>query len=233
MTHVPFEDFLQIVRARRSTRHFTDAPLPEGMMAKLLDAARWAPSGYNLQATHFVVVTDQAKREALRAACMNQPQITEAPAVVVFAGDKGVMRAHMERVIEMDRDAGATNEKYEALMRKMAFKTGPAGLGWFWKATLPPLAGWFTPVPSIPAVRRRYWLAKQAALCAMSFMLAAEAAGLATCPMEGFDERRVRRVLGMPRRYLPIIVTPVGYAADGEQTKTRLPLEQLVHWERW
>jgi len=38
-------------------------------------------------------------------------------------------------------------------------------------------------------VHRRYWLAKQAGLSAMSFMLAATAAGLATCPMEGFSDR--------------------------------------------
>ena len=236
MSDETLSTFLELARGRRSTRHFTDDPLPEGMMEHLLDAARWAPSGYNLQSTHFVVVTDQARREALRPACMHQRQITDAPAVVVFAGDKAVMRAHMERVIEMDRDAGATNEKYEALMRKMvplAMDTGPMGVGWLWKATLAPLAGWFTPMPSIPAVRRRYWLAKQAALCTMSFMLAAEAAGLATCPMEGFDEWRVRRVLGIPRRYLPIIVTPVGYAATSDQTKTRLPMDQLVHYEQW
>jgi len=236
MDRPSLQNLLALAQARRSTRHFTDAPLPDDTMRQLLEAARWAPSGYNLQSTHFVVVTDPAKREALRGACMNQRQITEAPTTVVFTGDKQVMHANLQRVLQMDRDAGATNEKYESLMRKMvplAFETGPMGLGWLWKAALPPVAGWFTPMPSIPAVKRRYWLAKQAALSAMNFMLAAEAAGLATCPMEGFDERRVRRVLGIPRRHLPIIITPVGYAADTDQTKTRLPLNELVHHERW
>ena len=67
----------------------------------------------------------------------------------------------------------------------------------------------------------------------MNFMIAAEAAGLATCPMEGFDERRVQKALGIPRHYLPILVTPVGYSAEGDPAKTRLPLEHLVHRDRW
>jgi nitroreductase len=82
-------------------------------------------------------------------------------------------------------------------------------------------------------VHRRYWLAKQVGLSAMNFMLAAHAAGLASCPMEGFDSRRVGRVLGLPSHVEPMLVVPVGYAATSNQIKTRLPLSQLVHRECW
>lgn len=167
---------------------------------------------------------------------MNQNQVTETPVTVVFCGDKRVAYRHFVHVLRHDKEAGAIDVEYETLLRKfvpLAFHTHPLGLGWLWKATLPPLARFAVPVPSIPAVRRRYWLAKQAALAAMNFMLAATAAGLATCPMEGFDERRVARVLKLPRSVLPIIVVPVGYTADDKTVKTRLPLERLVHREVW
>ena len=107
------------------------------------------------------------------------------------------------------------------------FKQGPLGIDWLWKATLIPLARVFVPIPQMMAVHKRFWLAKQAMLCAMNFMLAAEAAGLQTVPMEGFDTERLRRSLDLPRSWEPILVVPIGYAASGP-AKTRLPLERVM-----
>jgi len=229
----PFE---RLVKTRRTTRHFKPDPLPAGVLERLLDCARWAPSGYNLQPTHFTVVDDSALKARLVKACMNQKQVVEAPAVVVFSGDRDVARNNAAAFLKLDRDSGAIDGMYEQLLRKvipLAFGRGPAGMGWLWKATLPPLARFAIPVPSIPAVERDYWLAKQACLSAMNFMLAAASAGLATAPMEGFDESRVRKVLNMPRSQHIVLVVPLGYAAAGVLKKTRLPLERMLHRNAW
>jgi nitroreductase len=228
--------FLGLVRSRRSVRDFRAEAVPAEVIAQLLDAARWAPSGYNLQPVHFVVVKGVDRKAELREAGMDQRQISEAPVVVVFVGDGGVVERHFEEVLAMDIEAGAVNGEYERLLRKyvsLAFSTGPVGLGWLWKAALGPVMRWLMPIPSMPAVHRRYWLAKQVGLSAMNFMLAAHAAGLASCPMEGFDSRRVGRVLGLPGGMEAMLVVPVGFAVKDDQKKTRLPLSSLVHEERW
>ncbi len=228
--------FLDLAQSRRSVRDFKPDALPGEVIGQLLEAARWAPSGYNLQPVHFVVVTAPGQKAVLRRACMDQRQVSEAGAVVVFVGDRDVVKRHFDAVLAMDIEGGAVNEAYEKLLRKyvpLAFSTGPMGLGWLWKATLAPLMGCFTSVPGMPAVHRRYWLAKQVGLSAMNFMLAAHAAGLASCPMEGFDTRRVGRVLGLPGGMEAMLVVPVGYAVETERVKTRLPLASLVHEERW
>ena len=229
-------EFEQLARTRRAVRQFKPDPLPEGTLDRLLDAARWAPSGYNLQPTSFVVVTGQDSKASLCKACMNQRQINDAPAIVVFLGNRRVAQHHFEKVLAADYEAGAINETYEKLMRKfvpLAMSTSPMGLGWFGKAAFGPLMGLFTPMPMMPAVHRHYWLGKQASLCAMNFMLAAHAAGLATCPMEGFDTRRVRKLVAAPSYMLPVLVVPVGYAESDGLVKSRLPLGDLVHRERW
>ncbi|CAN0171505.1 unnamed protein product, partial [Hapterophycus canaliculatus] len=41
--------------------------------------------------------------------------------------------------------------------------------------------------------------------------LAATSCGLASCPMEGFDMRRMRKALRIPLRYSVPIVVSVGY----------------------
>ncbi len=231
-----FDSFDRLARSRRATRHFLPDSIPTGLLDRLLDTARWAPSGYNLQPTHFVVVTDPTIRRRLRSACLNQAQIEEAPAVIVFCGDRRVALNHFESMLRLERECGACTPEYEALLRwvvPLAFGAGPLGLGWLWKATLIPLARLFRPVPEMPAVHRRYWVVKQVMLTAMSFMLAAESAGLSTLPMEGFDEGRVRKVLGIPRSCVVPVVIAVGYAKPQPRLKTRLPIETLIHWERW
>jgi len=226
-----------LARNRRAVRHFRSDPIPHGLLERLIDIARWAPSGYNLQPTHFVVVTDPKIRARLRPACMNQVQIIEAPAVVVLTGDRCVVDNHFHSTLSADKAAGAIDDRYETVLRSivpLAFDRGPMGVGWLWKATLLPVVRLFRPIPSLPAVHARFWATKQVMLAAMNLMLAASSAGLATLPMEGFDEGRVRRVLGIPRSQVVPVVIALGYAVEGEKLiKSRLPLEKVVHRERW
>src|SRR5579864_8362083 len=168
------DEFQRLALARRAVRNFKSDPLPEGMLERLLEAARWAPSGYNLQPTHFVTITDPALKPALRVACMDQKQIDQAPATVVFVGDRRVAVNNFRLMLEHEEQAGILHPKYRESLEKfvpLAFHTGPAGLGWLWKATLPPMRRLGLPTPELPAIHRRYWLAKQVSLSAMVFML--------------------------------------------------------------
>jgi hypothetical protein len=150
---------------------------------------------------------------------------------VVFAGDRDVVKANFEAMVQAEQQVGNQHPKYLGSLRKfvpLAFDPGPVGLGWLWKSMLPLLRPVMA-IPELPVVHRRLWLSRQVMLTCMNFMLAAHAAGLATVPMEGFDESRVRRALKIPRRFAVFLVVPVGYAIDGELKKSRLPLEQFVH----
>jgi nitroreductase len=230
------EAFEKIARARRAVRNFKTDPLPEGVLERLLEATRWAPSGYNLQPTHFVVVTDPAIKPALRKACMNQKQITQAPATVLFLGDRRVVKTHFRKMITQENEAGSMHPSYQQTLEKfvpLAFNTGPLGFGWLWKVTLPPMLRVAMPTPELPAIHRRYWLAKQVSLSAMVFMLAATAAGLGTCPMEGFDESRVKRLLRIPAHMVLVLISPVGYSADAASKRSRIPLAHLTHDNGW
>ena len=222
----------RLIRRRRATRHFVSEPVERELIMRLLRTAQWAPSGYNLQPTRFVVAADPSVRSRIVRACMNQRAVEEAPLVVVFAGDHHAFDRFPE-TLESDLAGGAITAEYAGFLRKIVplmFKQGPLGINWLWKAILIPIARLFTPIPQMMAVDKRFWLAKQVMLCAMNFMLAAEAAGLSTVPMEGFDVARLRRELALPRSWEPILVVPVGRAKPNTATKTRLPLERVLLW---
>ncbi|MBW7904266.1 MAG: nitroreductase family protein [Phycisphaerae bacterium] len=232
MTLAQFET---LVHSRRSVRDFRPDPVPPELLERLLNAARWAPSGYNLQPTHVTVVSDPGLKQRLHAACLSQRQVLAAPLVTVFSGDGHAYR-NLPAVLAEDLAAGATSPQYAARLSSLvplAFERGPVGLGWLWKALLPPVRRLFCPTPCLPAVYRREWLTRQVMLSAMNFMLAAHAARLSTVPMEGFDEGRVRRVVGLPRRHVICVIIPLGYAKEADLRKTRLPLERMVHYEGW
>jgi len=53
------------MRTTHAVRDFTDDPLPDEVLAKILDNARFAPSGGNRQGAHVVVVRSQETRERL------------------------------------------------------------------------------------------------------------------------------------------------------------------------
>ena len=54
-----------VMRTTFAVREFTDDPLPDPVLYRILDNARFAPSGGNRQGTHVVAVRDPALRERL------------------------------------------------------------------------------------------------------------------------------------------------------------------------
>ncbi len=53
-----YEQVLQLMRSRRSKRAFRDKPVERGDIEKIIEAARFAPTGHNAQGTGYVVVQD-------------------------------------------------------------------------------------------------------------------------------------------------------------------------------
>ena len=230
------EVFLELVRKRRSIRSFRPDPVPAEILEGVLEAARWAPSAYNLQPTSFVVVTEEATRERLCEASLGQSQVREAPVVVVLAADARAAADRLEPVIRGDLASGALDQDSAHRLRQgvgIMFARGPLGLGRLLAAGVVPLVRLFRPLPGLPSARPREWAARQAMLAAMNLMLAAQAAGLGSVPMEGFDEGRVRRILGIPGSFAVPVLVPLGYPAVDPPVRYRLPLHRLVHTERW
>ena len=58
-------ELYKVMRTAFSARDFTDEPVPDEVLERILDNARFAPSGGNRQGWHVIVVRDQAKRDAL------------------------------------------------------------------------------------------------------------------------------------------------------------------------
>ncbi|MFB9314755.1 nitroreductase family protein [Nocardioides plantarum] len=60
-------ELYDVMRTTPAVREFTDDPLPDETLTRILDNARFAPSGGNRQGAHIVVVREQETRERLVA----------------------------------------------------------------------------------------------------------------------------------------------------------------------
>jgi nitroreductase len=58
-------ELYDVMRTTFAVREFTDDPLPDSILYRILDNARFAPSGGNRQGTHVIVVRDAAMRDGL------------------------------------------------------------------------------------------------------------------------------------------------------------------------
>jgi len=81
-------DVFEAIKGRRSVRAFTNKPVSDEEVMKLIDAARWAPSAGNIQPWEFVVVRDPEIKRGPSVAALDQTFIEEAPVVIVVCANQ-------------------------------------------------------------------------------------------------------------------------------------------------
>jgi nitroreductase len=92
------DDFFAVVHRQRACRAFSDAPLDDALIARVLDAATFAPSAENRQPWEFVVVRDAKTRSHLG-------DLTRR---AWDAGGREFAQTRLEPKLMAEVDAGAT-----------------------------------------------------------------------------------------------------------------------------
>jgi nitroreductase len=136
-----------------------------------------------------------------------------------------------ERVLEMERERGSSVQTSMAMRNIMTLFAGGIASNRFANllaSTAMHVVSPLRPTPSLESIET--WSYKNTMPAVQTYMLAASAAGIGTCPMEGFDGRRVARLLDIPDRYsIPCIVATGYEQADAQGGPTqRLPAEEVI-----
>jgi nitroreductase len=79
---MPDSPILKAIHARRSVRHFTEAPVARELIMSAIEAASWAPSGLNNQPWRFAIIWEKPWQEAL-AALTRYSHILQSAAVLI------------------------------------------------------------------------------------------------------------------------------------------------------
>ncbi len=175
----------EIAEKRRAVNFFdTTVTIKDDDLRKIYDVARLAPSSFNLQPWRVIVVRTLEKRQQLRELAMNQPKVTEASAILVFVGRGKAYESDIERTLQ-DRIAKGYMSEQMVDRVKEAVKNLYEG-------------------------REIAFASRNVGLFAMLFIMAAEAEGWDTHPMDGFDVDGVKKFLQLRDDEFPVMMLAIG-----------------------
>jgi nitroreductase len=229
---------LNAIFERRAIRRFDPIEISPALRDQLLAAARLAPSSFNSQPYRLFWVSSCDQLRTVAQLCFSQPPAETASALVVAVADIGAWRSTTRGQLERMRASGFSSEKIAEFERKSKLA------GWFFVQGWCNLLGalkWLAfrainlfKIIGVPPVTRQglfKWATKSTSLACENLMIAAESLGLNTCPMEGFDARRLGRFLRLSSRDHEIVtVIAIGKNSPGhiDQPQWRRPLESTV-----
>lgn len=222
--------FRAIVEGRRSVRKFLADPIPEDVLQDCLDLTLLAPNSSNLQPWEFVVVRSAAARAKLAHACMDQNAAKTAPVLIVALARTNTWRENAQWILDHwpVGEPPKLVQQYYGKLVKYHYAVGMFGTFGLAKRAINGAMGLIKPAPRGPytPADMRLWAAKTTALACENLMLAARAHGFDTCPMEGFDEARVRDVVPMADDACVVMIVAMGKRAAGGVYYPRQRLEQ-------
>jgi nitroreductase len=191
------------VDSRRSVREFLPDPVPQEVLDRCLDSARKAPSSSNLQHWEFVVIRDAELREQANRVCMEQHLLKTAPLLVAVVAHRDTWKRHCAFILDTLKERGILRKSQTQYWDKyipVLYASGPLGLFGLMKKTMSRIGSLFRPVHNLLSRSdARVTAHKSTALAAANFMLALRAEGYDSCPLEGFDPWRARKLLKLKR----------------------------------
>ena len=199
-------DVLEAIQTRRSIRKFKTTPLTSEQINNLLEAARLAPSGCNVQPWRFIIVNDTQLRTKLCEASFDQQFIKDAPIVIVCCSDLHSWKEGKEKTQELlnraDINLGEKCEK--ALMEKVEKATANST---------------HERIPSAML---------NVAIAIEHIVLTAVELGLGSCWVRLFDEKKVKQILNLPEHIFVVSLLPIGIPDEDPPARPRLPLSKII-----
>lgn len=172
----------EAIEQRRAVKHY-DAThrMHEGAIEQLMSLAQLSPTAFNIQNWRFVLVRDPELRQQIRAVSWDQAQVTDASLLVVLTADL------------------------------RSWEKEPAR---YWKNAPQPVQDFLVPVigqyyGGREQVQRDEAM-RSCGMAAMTLMLAAQAMGYDSCPMDGFDFDAVGKLINLPQDHVVAMFVAIG-----------------------
>lgn len=204
---------MKIVQDRRSIRNYSDEPVSEEDLEKILEAARQAPSGENAQPWRFIIVKDATTRQLMGA-------IARGGSGRRFTAEYVTKQMH-------ERFAGMKDEaKKKAIFEKLTSGSVSAFLA-------------EAPVNIVVCGKKDVWdMPYDTSACIENMLLVIAALGLGACwviapCIDIRDEEKLKELLGVPEGFKIVSIVALGHPTRYPRPRPRLAMHELVYAERW
>lgn len=201
-------DFKDLVKRRRSAMKFVpNVEISDRELNEMFSLTKFAPSAFNLQHAHYIVVKNPEIKNKLYEAANKQHKILSSSAVILVLGK---MNAYQDAssLYEGMLNLGIMNkQEYDLTIESVHAFYEQRGVSF-----------------------QRDEAIRNASLSAMLFMLIAKDNGWDTCPMIGFDPEAVGQILSVPDSYVPAMMITIGQEDTSNQRPRgyRKPVGEFV-----
>jgi len=195
------------LKGRRSIHRYLQKGIPEVVLRRVLDAARWAPSAHNAQPWQFIVIQDlMVKRKLAEAMASDWDKDLRK---------NGVSVSERERLIKASLETFTSSPNLIVACLTMEDMDR---------------------YPDKRRQRAEYLMGVQSVAAAIqNMLLATYAEGLGTCwfcaPL--FCQKTVKEVLRLPENVEPQALITIGYPAERPEAPPRKPLKSVVRHNYW
>lgn len=202
----------EAVNYRRSVRKYDTRPIDTQIVKNCIEEASLSPNSSNMQLWEFHHIESSEILKKLSVACFNQNAAKTAKQMLVVVVRKDLWKKRVKSnsdFIEKSFDKDSKNQHPKIKKQRIDYykKTMPfvygdfLGLFGIFKKILAWSIGWFRPIyRQLGSSDMRVVAHKSAGLASQTFMLSMAARGYDTCPMEGFDSKKVKKILNLPFR---------------------------------
>jgi nitroreductase len=192
-----------VIASRRSIRKFREESISADTVRLLLDAARLAPSGSNLQPARFIVAQSSTAKEAL-SQCTPYKFIAKASVIFVCCADLTAMTTRDRRIGELLKEGA-----FEGVA--MDVNGGPTA-----------------PTSAMDEAAVTAYLSMNVAIAVEHIVLKAVDLGLGSCWLGRFDRDKVKEYLALDESIYPVVLLPVGHPDQSPKARPRFALDKLV-----
>ena len=213
-------DFFQLINKRRSVRKFTDTEIPEAIIRKCLESSILAANSSNLQPWEFYWIRNKEKKQSIVEACFSQSAARTAKEIVIAVSRIDTWKRNRDLIVEdykkQDKLIPIVDKYYNKLIPLIYYQDrfGITGLIRRIIYIFINIIGYFKPIPRGPIYKHQLFetVTKTTALACQNFMMALVAEGFDSCPMEGFDEKRIKKILNLNWKSHVVMIFGIGKA---------------------
>lgn len=192
-------EFDQVIQTRRSIRNFKPDPVSDKAVFAILEAARLAASGSNIQPWRFIIIRSPEIKEKLKPATIYRFAL-KAPVVIACCTDLSTLQGRPDRVVEL-LQAGVFDDVE--------------------------VSGEYAP-PQRSQEQILSYLSMNVGIAITQMMLKAVDLGLGTCWIGGFDPVKTKEILALDDNLHVLALLPIGYPEQIPVQRPRLALEKLI-----
>ena len=206
-----YESFLELVQERRSIRRFKPDPVPDEYVDKIIEAARWAPSGANSQPWEFIVIRKRELKDSI-------VKLVEEQSVKTYT-------------IEQTREPELRHTKY---IKPPPYQAGFADAPVFIITCGDPRTQEAYPLISVSVMGESTFVSSLAS--AFLYMhLAATALGLGSqwvsSTVNPYNQLLIKKLLGIPKELKIYDMMAVGYSASIPKPRLVRAKKEMVHYD--